>query len=604
MPYHLARRGGGWVVVSTDTGKIHSRKPMSRAAAERQMAALYSAMGDEARKHLSIVPADGSNAMPETIPAASAPADSRGAGRPEIRRKTFDFEVKALGDDGPGTFDVYAAEFHTIDRAGEKIAPDAFRNLDEFVRDGFFALSHDWKALPIGTIDEARPDGVGLRVRGTFHSTPEAQAVRTVMRERLDRKKSVKLSIGYRVLAERKAMEGGKPYTILTSVDLLEASYVTVPANPSAVAVAVKSGVTAEDSDADGGATVRAGMHVKWAGYKDGMTPGCGTVEAVYKSGTHGGMAASEPAPVASVLLCKAAGAKAACGCSGEAGCASGESAKCVVTKATAHHPVGHLTPADGTPAPMDEDEDDAAGADSEAAEPAPESKGQYLGNTDETMAYAAFDRIHAMLGYYVVAQIFAAESPAEVRTAVAGAIDEYRDEVLRMLGALLVADDPADAAGPRMLPDDPAPASAGYSFASAPQKYLAKLASHDISRDGLVSGLSLETLSREVVSAVGEIRAVGRRHFAARLKEGRTLSAATRTRIRSVHEALRPLLDELDSLLAETEPKPKADAAASDAPSVAAEGVAFTADGKAALDRKRRILHLKARAALLGVAG
>ena len=42
-------------------------------------------------------------------------------------------------------------------------------------------------------------DSVGLKVSGAFHSTEEAQAVRTVVRERLAAGKAVKCSIGYSV---------------------------------------------------------------------------------------------------------------------------------------------------------------------------------------------------------------------------------------------------------------------------------------------------------------------------------------------------------------------------------------------------------------------
>jgi HK97 family phage prohead protease len=161
-----------------------------------------------------------------------------------LERKAVDCRVKCMGDgcDGAGDFSVYAAEW-SIDRANERIDRAAFKNLPDFVRDGFFGLSHRYDLLPIGTIDSAHPDSYGLLVSGKFHSTPEAQAARTVMRERLDRGKGVKLSIGYQVTSDAHLTENGKSYRLLKGINLLECSLVAVPANVGAYAVSVK-GIT------------------------------------------------------------------------------------------------------------------------------------------------------------------------------------------------------------------------------------------------------------------------------------------------------------------------------------------------------------------------
>lgn len=47
MPYKLAKRGNGWVVVTKETGKPHSKKPLPRARALAQMRALYMHMKGE-----------------------------------------------------------------------------------------------------------------------------------------------------------------------------------------------------------------------------------------------------------------------------------------------------------------------------------------------------------------------------------------------------------------------------------------------------------------------------------------------------------------------------------------------------------------------------
>ena len=41
MPYELVKRGTGYVVKNTETGKEHSKKPIPKARAEAQMRLLY-----------------------------------------------------------------------------------------------------------------------------------------------------------------------------------------------------------------------------------------------------------------------------------------------------------------------------------------------------------------------------------------------------------------------------------------------------------------------------------------------------------------------------------------------------------------------------------
>jgi hypothetical protein len=44
MPYSLKASKGGYYVVTEESGKKHSKKPLSKATAEAQMRALYYAM--------------------------------------------------------------------------------------------------------------------------------------------------------------------------------------------------------------------------------------------------------------------------------------------------------------------------------------------------------------------------------------------------------------------------------------------------------------------------------------------------------------------------------------------------------------------------------
>ncbi len=47
MPYELKKSGSGYQVVSKDTGKTHSKKPLSKSTASAQMRALYANMKKE-----------------------------------------------------------------------------------------------------------------------------------------------------------------------------------------------------------------------------------------------------------------------------------------------------------------------------------------------------------------------------------------------------------------------------------------------------------------------------------------------------------------------------------------------------------------------------
>lgn len=49
MPYKLKQAGGGWIVVNSDTGRPHSKKPLSRTRAKAQMRALYANVPDAAK---------------------------------------------------------------------------------------------------------------------------------------------------------------------------------------------------------------------------------------------------------------------------------------------------------------------------------------------------------------------------------------------------------------------------------------------------------------------------------------------------------------------------------------------------------------------------
>jgi HK97 family phage prohead protease len=156
-----------------------------------------------------------------------------------IQHKSFDLDFKASDD--PGGFSAYVARFGNLDRADEVIEPGAFRNLDDFLGSGWIGVNHDMKSLPVAYVDHAEQDSHGLLVTAKWHGTPDAQACRMIVNERLAAGKAVKCSIGYRVLDSVKDRHQGKSITRLKSLDLFEASIVNLPANPAAAVIMAKS---------------------------------------------------------------------------------------------------------------------------------------------------------------------------------------------------------------------------------------------------------------------------------------------------------------------------------------------------------------------------
>jgi HK97 family phage prohead protease len=137
-----------------------------------------------------------------------------------LEHKTLALDSKA-GDDG--TVELYAAVFGNVDRQGEVIAPGAFSNLAEFVKSGWLALNHEWDDLPLASIEAATQDVKGLRIVARWHNTDDAQACRLVVKERLDRGKAVKCSIGFRTTKDRWDDADGRRVRVLEEIELYEA---------------------------------------------------------------------------------------------------------------------------------------------------------------------------------------------------------------------------------------------------------------------------------------------------------------------------------------------------------------------------------------------
>jgi HK97 family phage prohead protease len=194
----------------------------------------------------------------------------------EVRHKSISLDEKAIGEDG--TITLYCAVFHNVDLQGDVIVPGAFKNLDAFVKNGWGAVNHNnWGSdLGIAYIESAAEDAHGLKVVAKFHSTPDAQAVRTKVRERLLAGKDVQCSFGFRVLDAAQEVRDGKTITVLKAIEAFEFSVVNLAANPRAGVVTAKSaalGLMGIDdaqsliSAIKAGRTVSRSNHAKLAGW-------------------------------------------------------------------------------------------------------------------------------------------------------------------------------------------------------------------------------------------------------------------------------------------------------------------------------------------------
>ena len=145
-------------------------------------------------------------------------------------KKSYAFaEVKSVAGEHPnGEFEVILSA-QTLDRDGEDIEAKAFEPLPESIPFHAFHDFHD----PIG---RGAPfyDGDVLKARGVFASTPRAQEIRTLVTEGIIGHTSVGFMAAKRV-------DGEDGVSHITSGELLEGSFVSVPSNREAAVLAAKS---------------------------------------------------------------------------------------------------------------------------------------------------------------------------------------------------------------------------------------------------------------------------------------------------------------------------------------------------------------------------
>lgn len=153
--------------------------------------------------------------------------------------KTKDFTLKVKAVEETGQIEGYASVFGNVDSANEIVLPGAFADsLAAHKKAGTTPLmlwQHNTDE-PIGVWDDLADDGKGLFVKGTLLKGVQVAEEAFI---RLKAGAVRGMSIGYRIKASEPNKD--KPGVInLKSLDLLEASIVSLPANRRARVEAVK----------------------------------------------------------------------------------------------------------------------------------------------------------------------------------------------------------------------------------------------------------------------------------------------------------------------------------------------------------------------------
>ncbi len=147
-----------------------------------------------------------------------------------IEQKTMSLDVKAVGDEGQ--IEGYGAVFGNVDSYGDIIQAGAF--MDSLRGRKPKMLYQHRMEDPIGVWDEYKEDQKGLYMKGRIatKSTKGRDAYELVKAGAIDG-----LSIGY--ITRDYDMDGNNRR--LKSVDLIETSLVTMPANSEAIVTSVKN---------------------------------------------------------------------------------------------------------------------------------------------------------------------------------------------------------------------------------------------------------------------------------------------------------------------------------------------------------------------------
>jgi HK97 family phage prohead protease len=171
---------------------------------------------------------------------ANEPAASRQSRSVHMHEHmTVPVEWKTATGGGPGELEGYASVFGNVDADGDVVLPGAFRKtLDDWSRSRQplpLIADHDLTTDGvIGSVKQAREDGVGLWVRAGFSSDAKAQSVRTKMIE--GHLKG--MSFTYQAVKHYMGQVAGKSARFLQELKLFEATVTPFPMNELAMASA------------------------------------------------------------------------------------------------------------------------------------------------------------------------------------------------------------------------------------------------------------------------------------------------------------------------------------------------------------------------------
>src|SRR6266702_1571003 len=168
---------------------------------------------------------------------------------PEHMIVPVEWKSAAVGLD-PGELDGYCSVFGNVDQDGDVVLPGAFKKtLADWSRSRQplpLIADHDLStAGVIGSVHDAREDGIGLRVKARFSSDPKAQSVRTKMIE--GHLKG--MSFTYQAMKHYMGTVAGKSARFLQELKLFEATVSPWPINELATASAKAAMTSASIND-------------------------------------------------------------------------------------------------------------------------------------------------------------------------------------------------------------------------------------------------------------------------------------------------------------------------------------------------------------------
>ena len=163
---------------------------------------------------------------------------------------TVPVEWKAAARGDPGELEGYASVFGNVDQGGDVVLPGAFKKT---LADWSFSrqpmpliADHDLSTEGvIGSVKQAKEDGVGLWVRAGFSSDAKAQSIRTKMIE--GHLKG--MSFTYETIKHYMGQVAGKSARFLQEVRLFEATVTPFPMNALAMASAKAAMTSASIND-------------------------------------------------------------------------------------------------------------------------------------------------------------------------------------------------------------------------------------------------------------------------------------------------------------------------------------------------------------------